>query len=201
MLSFDFRKLNWSREDLWCHRFCCHRQLFPPGLQIVILLLGCDLFVFTQPSKEHILRPINRGSQFTQPGMQLFDAQPRFQHRCRCRCHFSWRFSSWIGTRRGMRLSDVHIIHVLIRKSCPSRHVSRSRRTLQHMSVHTQTVSPGRVVCSCRLSRGPKVKLKPLLTSFPSDKILSRTSATRNVAVASLACLPPVGPTNMGTVF
>ena len=45
------------------------------------------------------------------------------------------------------------------------------------------------------------MKLKPFLTSFPSDKILSRTSATRKVAVASIACLPLVGPTNMGTVF
>ena len=127
----------------WCHRFCSHRQLLPPGFQILLLLLllGCDLFVFAQPSKEHVLRPVNRGCQFTQRRMQLFDARPRFQHGCRCHCHFSWRFHSWIGTRRGVRFFDVHIIHELIRNSCSSRHASRSRRTLQHMSLHTQTVS------------------------------------------------------------
>ena len=70
MLSFDFRRLYWTREDLWCHQFCSYRQLLPPGLEILLLLLllGCDLFVFTQPSEENILRSVNRGSQFTQPG-------------------------------------------------------------------------------------------------------------------------------------
>ena len=27
VLSFHFRRLNWTREDLWCHRFCFHRTL------------------------------------------------------------------------------------------------------------------------------------------------------------------------------
>ena len=64
---FHFRRLSWTREDLSCHLFCSHRQLLPPRFQILVflLLLGCDLFIFTQPSEEDVLRPVNRGSQLT----------------------------------------------------------------------------------------------------------------------------------------
>ena len=68
--------LNRTKKDLWRCRLGCQYQLLPPALQIfrLFLLLGCNQFVFTQSPEEHVFRPVNRGSQFSQPRVPLVDA-------------------------------------------------------------------------------------------------------------------------------
>ena len=122
--------MNCTREYLWCHRFCSHRQ---PDAPLLSSSWSRSVSCSHRPSKEHVLRPVNRGSQFTQLGMQFFDA-PRFS--IQVQVSFSLQLS-WVGTRRCVRLIDE-----LIRDSCSRIQVLDARSKTQKQGEDRQRRLP-----------------------------------------------------------
>ena len=77
MLSLDSRGLNWTREDLWCHQFCRHRQLLPPAFKTPPPPSWLQCFRTRTAVKRLslVLKRIQKFRPRNQPHIALYDAR------------------------------------------------------------------------------------------------------------------------------